>query len=119
MKKFYYLKTCDTCKRIMKQLKLPKDVVLREIKTEPASEAEIDSLAKKAGSYIDIFNKRARKYRELELNNQNLSEADYKKYLLMDYTFLKRPVLETNTKAIAGNSPKTVESMADSLGIQP
>ena len=115
MNKFYYLDTCDTCKRIMKELPLTGNITLREIKSSPASESEIDSLAKKAGSYEAIFSKRARKYRELGLNTQNLTEADYKKYLLTDYTFLKRPVLETPLKAIAGNSKKETDRMREAL----
>lgn len=115
MNKFYYLDTCDTCKRIMKELPLKENTTLREIKSSPPTEAEIDSIAKKAGSYEAIFSKRARKYRELGLNTQNLTEADYKKNLLSDYTFLKRPVLETPLKVIAGNGKKETDSMREVL----
>lgn len=113
MKKFYYLETCDTCKRIKSELDLASDVELREIKSEPLSEEEIDNLAKKAGSYEAIFSKRARKYREFGLNEQELTEDDYRKYLVIDYTFLKRPVLETAHDAIAGNSKSAVNRMRD------
>ncbi|MFN2430974.1 MAG: arsenate reductase family protein [Cryomorphaceae bacterium] len=115
MKKFYYLQTCDTCKRILKELRLPEDVKMREIKSDPLTEKEVDQLATKAGSYEAIFSKRARKYRSLGLNERELSEADYKKYLLKDYTFLKRPVLETQTEAIAGNAKKQVSAMLELL----
>lgn len=111
MKKFYYLDTCDTCKRIMKELPL-EGITLREIKSQPPTEAEIDSIAKKSGGYEAIFSKRAVQYRELGLQNQKLTEADYKKYLLTHYTFLKRPVLETPETAIAGNSKKAIADMA-------
>lgn len=113
--KFYYLATCDTCKRIMNELALPDTLSLREIKSKPLTEQEVDSIAKKAGSYEAMFSKRARKYRELGLNNQSLTEADYRKYLLFDYTFLKRPVLETQELAIAGNSKKVVASMREEI----
>ena len=115
MNKFYYLDTCDTCKRIMKELPLAGNATLREIKSSPTTEAEIDALAKKAGSYEAIFSKRARKYRELGLNTQNLTEADYKEYLLSDYTFLKRPVLETALTVIAGNGKKETDGMHEAL----
>ena len=111
MKKFFYLETCSTCQRIMKELDLEDRVELREIKSEPLSEEEVDRLGKKAGSYEAVFSKRARKYRELGLNNQELNEKDYRKYLLVDYTFLKRPVLETSKEVLAGNSKKQVEAM--------
>lgn len=115
MNKFYYLDTCNTCKRIIKELSLTGNITLREIKSSPPTELEIDALAKKAGSYEAIFSKRARKFRELTLNTQKLTEAEYKKYLLSDYTFLKRPVLETHSIVLAGNSQKTTDRMAEEL----
>lgn len=115
MKKFYYLKTCKTCDRIRKELDLGKDVELREIKSAPITESEVDSLAKKAGSFEVIFSKRARKYRSYGLHEQKLTDGDFKKYLLEDYTFLKRPLLETDSEAIAGNSKKQVAAMAEIL----
>lgn len=38
-------------------------------------------------SYESLFNKRAKLYREMDLKNQNLTEADYKQYILDEYTF--------------------------------
>lgn len=111
MKNFFYLETCNTCQRILKELDLPAAAKLREIKSAPLSEQEVDRLAQKAGGYEAIFSKRARKYRALGLHEQSLKEADYRHYLLQDYTFLKRPVLETDSKAIAGNSSKAVAEM--------
>lgn len=113
MKKFYYLSTCDTCTRIRTELNLAPDVVLREIKSAPLTTGEIDTLAEKAGSYEAIFSKRARKYHEFGLNEQTLKEADYRKYLTIDYTFLKRPVLETESTVVAGNSKKSVARMKE------
>jgi len=111
MKKFFYLNTCNTCQRILKSLHLGDEIELREIKSQPLSEEELDRLGKKAGSYEAIFSKRARKHRELGLNEKELSENDYRKYLLTDYTFLKRPVFESSDHVIAGNAKKQVEAM--------
>lgn len=111
MKKFYYLETCSTCKRIMTELQLPKEVELREIKSKGLTAAEVDGLAAKAGSYEAIFSKRAMKFRSLGLHEMELGEKEYRHYLLEDYTFLKRPVIETDEQVIAGNSKKAVEEM--------
>lgn len=111
MKKFYYLETCSTCKRIMTQLQLTKEVELREIKSKGLTAVEVDGLAAKVGSYEAIFSKRAMKYRSLGLHEMELSEKHYRHYLLEDYTFLKRPVMETDKQVIAGNSKKAVEEM--------
>jgi len=95
----------------MKELNLGDDTELREIKSRPLSEEEVNRLGAKAGSYEAIFSKRARKYRELGLHEKELTEQDYRKYLLIDYTFLKRPVFETSSEAVAGNAKKQVEAM--------
>ncbi len=110
MNKFYYLETCDTCKKIMETLNL-KNFEKREIKSAPLSAEEADTLADKAGSYEAIFSKRARMFREQGLHERNLSEQDYREYLLTDYTFLKRPVLETGSLVLAGNSKSVVDAM--------
>jgi arsenate reductase len=44
-----------------------------------------------AGSYEALFSRRAMKYRSMGLNEMELSEDDYRKYILEEYTFLKRP----------------------------
>lgn len=61
-----------------------------------------------AGSYEALFSRRALKYRELGLNEKTLSEKEYKKYILKEYTFLKRPVLIFNDEIFIGNAPKVV-----------
>lgn len=111
MKKFYYLESCTTCKRIMKELNFGDEVELREIKSRPITAEEAESLAEKVGTYEDIFSKRAMKYRSMGLHEKELGESEYRRYLLEEYTFLKRPVLETDKEAAAGNSKKAVEKM--------
>ena len=37
-----------------------------------------------------------------------LTEKDYKKYILEEYTFLKRPVLVIGDKIVIGNAKKSV-----------
>jgi arsenate reductase len=95
----------------MNDLQLPPEVELREIKASPPGIEEIENLARKAGGYEAIFNKRARKYWELGLNEKALIDDDYRHYLLLHYSFLKRPVLETDLAAIAGNSKKQIDAM--------
>ena len=115
MKKFYYLDSCSTCKRIMKELNFAENVEMREIKSSPITAEEADSIAAKTGSYEAMFSKRAMKYRSMGLHEKELSEKDYRRYLLEEYTFLKRPVLETDSAAVAGNSKKAVEEMKSLL----
>lgn len=111
MKKVYYLKTCSTCTRILKELDLPSDFVLQDIKTEPITIDQLDEMKALSGSYEALFSKRAKLYKEMDLKNQNLSERDYKHYLLEHYTFLSRPVILIDDAIFIGNSKKTIETI--------
>jgi arsenate reductase-like glutaredoxin family protein len=115
MKKFYYLSTCDTCKRIMNQLNLPADVIQQDIKAQPLSETDVNEMHQMSGSYEALFSKRARLYKERNLKEKDLKEADFKQLLLEHYTFLKRPVLINNDEIFIGNSKKTIEMAQISL----
>ena len=115
MKKFYYLKTCDTCRRIMNELNLPSDVELREIKSEPITESELQEMQKLSGSYEALFSRNARLYKERNLKDRQLSETDYQELILEHYTFLKRPVLILENQIFIGNSKKTVAAATEAL----
>jgi len=108
MKKLYYLSTCDTCKRIIAELNLPTEVILQDIKLDAITVAQLEEMHELSGSYEALFSKRAKLYKEKGLKNENLAEADYKKYILEHYTFLKRPVLLYNNAIFVGNSKKTI-----------
>jgi arsenate reductase len=110
MKKVYYLKTCNTCIRILKELNLSSDFILQDIKSEEITVKQVDEMKELAGSYESLFSKRAKLYKEMDLKNQNLTERDYKQYILEHYTFLSRPVIFVNDKIFVGNSKKTVEA---------
>ncbi|CAM1370031.1 Arsenate reductase [Tenacibaculum sediminilitoris] len=115
MKKVYFLQTCDTCRRILKEVNLD-GFEKQEIKTNPITVAQLESMRELADSYEGLFNKRAKLYREMDLKNQNLTEADYKQYILDEYTFLKRPVFIVDDQIFIGNSKKVVESLKELVG---
>ncbi|MFI5173052.1 MAG: arsenate reductase family protein [Chitinophagales bacterium] len=115
-KKLYYLSTCDTCARIMKELKIKKyNFDWQDIKTQSITEAQLDEMKALAGSYESLFSRIALKFRAWKLNEKKLTEKDYKKYILEEYTFLKRPVFLFNGKIFIGNSPKNIEAVAAEL----
>ncbi|MCC4211801.1 arsenate reductase family protein [Leeuwenhoekiella parthenopeia] len=115
MKKIYYLSTCDTCTRIMKEIELPSAFIQQDIKTDPLTEEQLDELYNLSGSYEALFNKRARLYRERGLNNEPLEEDKYAELILEHYTFLKRPVIVNNDQIFIGNSKKTVEAAKEAI----
>lgn len=109
------MKSCSTCKRILKQVLDFGDFEIRDVKLEPLIIEEIDLLAEKVGGYEMIFNKQSQKYRQQKLNEKNLSESDYRKLLTEEYTFLKRPVFVIDDKLFVGNSKATVDLLTKYL----
>ena len=117
MRKIYHLSTCDTCQRIIKELGLKeRGFEFQDIKTENIAAEQLDAVKDKVGSYEALFSKRAMKYRSMGLNEMQLSEADYRKYILEEYTFLKRPVIWVDDEVFVGNSKKVVAAAAEKLG---
>lgn len=116
MNKIYYLSTCDTCKRIITELQLKeKGFVFQDIKTEKITASQLDEMHKKTGSYEALFSKIARKYKELNLASKQLTEEDFKKLILEEYTFLKRPVIFINNQVFVGNSKSNIEAAKKAL----
>ncbi len=111
MKKVYYLKTCDTCRRILKELNLSDEFVLQDIKTEAITVAQLEEMKSLAGSYESLFSRRSQLYKKMDLKNQELTEKDFKDYILEYYTFLSRPVFIIDDQIFIGNSKKTVEAL--------
>ncbi|MCB9360569.1 MAG: hypothetical protein H6587_08285 [Flavobacteriales bacterium] len=111
MKKIYYLSTCSTCNRIIKDLGLDDSFEYQDIKTNKITEAQLEQMAKMSGTYESLFSRRAMKYKALGLANKNLSETDIKKLILEEYTFLKRPVIIINEAIFVGNAKKTIEAL--------
>lgn len=116
MKKAYYLKTCNTCLRILKELNLSSEFILQDIKNEEITAKQVEEMKALAGSFEALFSKRAKLYKEMDLKNQNLTERDYKHYILEHYTFLSRPVIIIDNKIFIGNSKKTIEAAKAFIG---
>jgi arsenate reductase len=110
MRKIYHLKTCSTCIRILKEVNADGSFDLQNIKEEKMTAAQIEQMKDLAGSYEALFSRKAMKYRSLGLNEKELSEADYKSYIIEEYTFLKRPVIILENEIFVGNSKKVVEA---------
>lgn len=114
MKKIYYLKTCDTCKRILKQISLD-GFELHEIKTEPLTVKQLEEMHALTQSYEALFSRRSKKYAAMDLKNQALTENDFKQLILEEYTFLKRPVIIVDDNIFVGNAKKTIDALKDFL----
>ncbi|MDN5627500.1 ArsC family protein [Epilithonimonas bovis DSM 19482] len=110
MKKVFYLKTCGTCKKIMSQYDL-SDWDLREIKSKPVTEEELDEMYAITQSYESLFSKKSTQIKARGIDTSSLKEADYKHLILDHYSFLKRPVFLTDHLIFAGSDKKNLENL--------
>jgi arsenate reductase len=109
MKKLYYLNSCSTCKRIIKQWGLPRYFAMQDVKSNPLTLEDLSHMHQRSGSYEALFSRRAKLFHERQLGAEELDEARYKNLLLEHYTFLKRPVLIWEDQIFIGSSKATVE----------
>ena len=114
MKKVYYLSSCSTCDRILKEVK-DHHFKLQDIKFDAITEEQVDQMYQFTNSYEALFSKRARKYKSICLKDQNLKEEDFRNLILVDYTFLKRPVFIVGHEIFVGNSKMTIDSLKKCL----
>lgn len=115
MKKIYHLSTCNTCQRIISEINPDSDVLLQDIKTASITDKQLTQMYDLAGSYESLFSKRAQLYRKRGLNEQELTENQFKELILEQYTFLKRPVMIVNDKIFIGNSKKVIAAATNAF----
>lgn len=116
IKKIYHLGTCSTNQKIISETGINKiSFEMQDIKQEKITAAQIDKMKKMAGSYEALFSRRALKYKALRLANKNLSEEQYRQYILDEYTFLKRPVIIIGDKIFIGSEKKTIELLKKTI----
>ncbi|KYP15626.1 ArsC/Spx/MgsR family protein [Flavihumibacter sp. CACIAM 22H1] len=116
MKKIYHLANCDTCQKIVKEVDAAKKkTVLQDIKTVAITPEQLDEMKQLAGSYEALFSRRALKFRSMGLHEKTLQEADYRRLILEEYTFLKRPVAIVGKEIFIGNTKAVVEALKKAL----
>ncbi|MBI5917141.1 MAG: hypothetical protein HY842_17355 [Bacteroidetes bacterium] len=115
MKKVFLLNNFGTYQRIMGELCELPGFERQNIKEANISAEELDWLKEKTGSYEALFSKQALKYKQWGLKDKNLTEQDFRRYILEEYTFLKRPVIVDGEEIWVGNAPKTVEAAKQKL----
>ena len=117
MRKIYHLSTCKTCQRVIQELNGGEGFEMQDIKTEKITPEQLEQMYQMAGSYEALFSRRAMKYRSLGLNEMDLNEEDYHKYILEEYTFLKRPVVIVDNAIFVGSAKKQVQGAKEKAGI--
>ena len=115
MKKVYFLQTCDTCRRILKEVNL-EGFERQEIKANPVTVSQLEEMYIFSNSYEALFNKRAKKYKSMGLKSELITEKEYKQFILDEYTFLKRPVFIVENNIFIGNSKKEIDRLKENIG---
>lgn len=121
MKKAYFLSSCSTCQSILKETGILESsgrdkFTLQDIKTEKITAQQLDEMKALARNYESLFSRRALKYKAWGLKEKDLSEQEYRNYILEEYTFLKRPVIIIDGEIFIGSDKKTVEALKKRLG---
>ena len=115
MKKVYFLQTCDTCRRILKEVNLD-GFERQEIKANPVTVSQLEEMYSFTNSYEALFNKRAKKYKSMGLKSELITEKEYRQFILDEYTFLKRPVVIVENNIFIGNSKKEIDRLKENIG---
>lgn len=82
---------------------------MQDIKTESITPSQLDEMKELSGSYESLFSRVALKYKTLD--PKPMTEKEYRKLILAEYTFLKRPVAIIGKRIFVGNSKKNVENL--------
>ncbi len=114
MKKVYHLATCSTCARIIAETGLKdKGFEFQNIKADKITPAELDEMKDLAGSFEALFSRRSQQYKSMGLKDKTLTEKDYRRLILEDYTFLKRPVVIKGREIFVGSEARTISSLKE------
>lgn len=94
----YGISTCDTCKKALKALQAAeRDVSFRDIRAEPLSEAEIDTIVTEFGDRA--INKQSTTYRGF---SDFLKASEPEAQIAAQPAVMKRPVIEADGKFYLG-----------------
>jgi arsenate reductase len=119
MKKIYTIGHCTTSQAMFKETGLEKLIgssfVFQDIKFEKITPAQLDEMKQMTGKYESLFSRRAIKYKEWKLKDKKLTEQDYRRLILDEYTFLKRPVIIIEDKIFIGSEKKMVAALKKEL----
>jgi len=94
----YGIPTCDTCKKAMKALQAAgRDVAFRDIRAQPLSAAEIDTIITEFGDRA--INKQSTTYRGF---SDFLKASEPEAQIAAQPAVMKRPVIEADGKFYLG-----------------
>jgi len=91
------------------------DFEQREIKSKAVYEEKLQEMYALSESYEALFSKKSTQIKERNIDVKSLQEEDFKKLILEDYRFLKRPVFIINQEIFIGSDKKNIELLREKL----
>jgi arsenate reductase len=108
----YGLAQCSTCRRALAWLaERGAAVIFRDLRAQPLSPAEVETLAGQAGGAATLFSRRALQYRARGLHLRPLGEAEMLGLMSEEPTFITRPLVVRGGRAVAGFAPARLAAL--------
>lgn len=111
----YWLPHCTTCQKAVQYLEKRGCAVaeFRDVKSDPLNRKEVERLTELVGGAGELFSRRARKYHAMNLTKRDVSTEEMIQLMAEEYTFIKRPVLVSDGRAVAGFSIKSYDNFLE------
>ncbi|NMM49879.1 arsenate reductase family protein [Marinigracilibium pacificum] len=118
LRKVYYLGTCDTCKKIFRELGLEKESgKFFDLKKSMPDEKEIANWFELSGQDAqDFINKRSQQLKGKGIEFEKLNDNQIIELIKSHYSILARPVFIFEDDVLAGNSKSIIEKVKEKLG---
>ena len=110
MKRIYYLSTCDTNRKILKNINTSQFEMI-DIKTDNIAPDILDDAKSKLGRYVKLFNAKCLLYRDVPTEKRPKRDQGYRKYILSHYTYLKRPVIIDGDMVFSGSDKSNLVAL--------
>lgn len=109
----YEKPTCTTCRKVSKYLS-EHGVDFEKVNyyIHPLSKEEIKRLLKKMGARVeDILRKKEAAYKELELQNNPMTEDELIDKMVQNPDLMERPIIEIGEKAVLARPAEKVHDL--------
>ena len=102
--KIYHKPTCITCKKAITEIeRMNADIEKRDFFKDPFSEIELTKIIKMTGKKpSELLRKRDKKYKELDLGNNEKTDNQLIKLMVKYPGLILRPIIIIKNKAYVG-----------------
>ncbi len=109
----YEKPTCTTCRKTVKMLNemgIDFDKVNYYIK--PFTKNKLRTLLKKMGMQpSELLRKNEKAYKELDVKNNNYTQAQILDFMILDHNLIQRPIVEKGEKAVLGRPVERIKEL--------